>query len=95
MDRITFFESIKGLQYPNMLVHFFDQILALNKLAKEYDNISVENVTDNISFLIHFKNKKCMNSMVSTMYTPVNIYGRYISVYYEQLSDSDIRIILK
>ncbi len=32
MDRITFFNSISGIDYPEMLVKFYDQFLALKEL---------------------------------------------------------------
>ena len=35
MDRIAFIESISGINYPEMLVHFFDQFIALKKLVEE------------------------------------------------------------
>ena len=55
MDRIAFLESISGIEYPEMIVEFFDQFIALKYLVEDYGQISVqEKSTNGISFVIKF-----------------------------------------
>ena len=52
MDRIAFLESISGIEYPEMIVEFFDQFIALKYLVEDYGQISVqEKSTNGISFV--------------------------------------------
>jgi hypothetical protein len=97
MNRITFLESINGIQYPEMIVEFFDQFIALKEIVEDGANITVENKSDGaISFITSFKNTNYKNNALSVLQSgSIIIYGRQISVVIEPLSETDLRFILK
>lgn len=97
MDRIAFLESISGIEYPEMIVEFFDQFLALKQLVENYGNVSVLEKSNNvISFSIAFNNKEYINkALLNIQSGSVIIYGRPISVTIDELSDTEIKISLK
>ena len=97
MDRIAFIESISGINYPEMLVHFFDQFIALKKLVEDSGSINVESSTDkSITFIANFKNAATKNSAISNISTgSVVIYGRPIMVNVEDISSTELRFILQ
>ena len=94
MDRLTFFNLITGIRYPEMLIEFYDQFLALKQLVNGYPcTIDVCNSTDrSISF-----NIDCDANTVNyiAMNKSMIIYGRSISIYSEPLSDKQIRVTLQ
>ncbi len=97
MDRLTFLDSISGIQYPEMLVHFFDQFLALKQLIEDNGSLSVNNNTDTmISFIAIFNNKKVRDTAWSNINTNcVIIYGKPVSINVDIVSDTEINIILQ
>lgn len=67
MNRIEFFDSISGINYPNMLVNFFDHFLALKEIIIENSGIIsvIDQMSDtNIIFNIEFSNKKAKESVI-------------------------------
>ena len=96
MDRIAFLESISGIQYPEMIVEFFDQFLALKYLVEDYGQISVQEKSINgISFVIKFTNVKYRDKALSNVQTSsVVIYGKPISINLEIISETEIKFIL-
>ena len=96
MDRITFLESISGIEYPEMIVEFFDQFLALKYLVEDYGQISVqEKSTNGISFVIKFTDVEYRDKALSNVQTSsVVIYGKPISINLEIISETEIKFIL-
>ena len=96
MDRIAFLESISGIEYPEMIVEFFDQFLALKYLVEDYGQISVqEKSTNGISFVIKFTDVKYRDKALSSVQTSsVVIYGKPISINLEIVSETEIKFIL-
>ena len=98
MDRISFFNSISGIDYPEMLVKFYDQFLALHYLAINFNLINVVSRTDDdfISFLVDYSD---INQKNQTLYLASNqlisIYGRIISINVKTLTDTELFITLK
>ena len=80
-----------------MLVHFFDQFIALKKLVEDNGSINVESSTDkSITFIANFKNAATKNSAISNISTgSVVIYGRPIMVNVEDISSTELRFILQ
>ena len=67
MNRIEFFDSISGINYPNMLVNFFDHFLALKEIIIENSGIIsvIDQMSDtNIIFNIEFSNKEAKESVI-------------------------------
>lgn len=98
MDRLKFFDSISGIEYPEMIVKFFDQFIALKQLVEDYGTIVVSEKTDqSISFITSFSNAGYKNKALSNIPPsgPIVIYCRPISVEVEDLSDTDIKFTLK
>lgn len=97
MDRITFFNSISGIDYPEMIVEFFDQFIALKQLVDDHGTVSVCDKSDNsISFITVFNDKKFKDQALYTVGSgPITIYGRPISISVENLSDTEIKFILQ
>ena len=96
MDRIAFLESISGIEYPEMIVEFFDQFLALKYLVEDYGQISVqEKSTNGISFVIKFTDVEYRDKALSNVQTSsVVIYGKPISINLEIISETEIKFIL-
>lgn len=95
MDRITFIESISGIEYPEMLVEFFDQFIALKQLVDNYGKVTVNEKSNNsISFIVNFSNPKYKEKAVNMMGSQITIYGKPITVSTEILSDTDIKYVL-
>lgn len=97
MDRITFFGSISGIKYPEMLVCFFDQFIALKQLTQDYGAITVTNSDESsIEFFIEFDDVNHKNNaMINVQTGIINIYGRPISVQALPVSETAIKFILK
>lgn len=98
MDRISFFNSISGIDYPNMLVKFYDHFLALKELMQVPSFITVTSRTndDYISFLVKYNEKKDKDRAIHLMYIDrISIYGRMISISIEALTDTELMIILR
>ena len=96
MDRIAFLESISGIEYPEMIVEFFDQFIALKYLVEDYGQISVqEKSTNGISFVIKFADVKYRDKALSNVQTSsVVIYGKPISINLEIISETEIKFTL-
>lgn len=97
MDRISFFKSVEGIQYPEVLVNFFDHFIALKQIVNDSAKVSVNNVDQNtIEVGLTFHSKMKRNEALSTI-TPqqIYIYGRPIKVNVDILTGKEIKIILQ
>ena len=97
MDRISFLESISGIEYPEMLVEFFDQFIALKQVVQDNGKITVqEKSTSGITFVIMFDNNQSRNIALSNISSgSVIIYGKQINIGVNTISDTELQIILK
>lgn len=97
MDRISFLESISGIEYPEMIVEFFDQFIALKQVVEDHGEISVLEKSENgISFNITFSSVESRNIAISNVSSgTIVIYGKPINVGVSTISDTEIQIILK
>lgn len=85
MDRVQFFESISGIEYPNMLVDFFDHFLALKQIVENSGKITIpqqENTSNHIIFNIEFSNTKAKETAVDLIKnnSTIIIYERPIYI---------------
>jgi len=97
MDRLAFLDSISGIEYPNMIVEFFDHFIALKQIVEDYGTVTVnEKSESSISFNIKFKSNKYKEKALMNIHTnSIIIYGRPISINMEELSETEIKFILK
>ncbi len=97
MDRISFLESISGIEYPEMLVEFFDQFIALKQVVEDSGKITVqEKSTSGITFVILFDNNQSRDIALSNISSgSVIIYGKQINIGVNAISDTELQIILK
>ena len=97
LRRLTFFESISGIQYPEMLVIYFDHFIALKQLVEDTGKVTVISNTDtSITFSIKFNNAKNKDKALSIAQSGVVvIYGRTIQVQVNILSETEIEIVLQ
>ncbi|MCF0115166.1 MAG: hypothetical protein HUJ56_07425 [Erysipelotrichaceae bacterium] len=97
IDRLTFFDSISGVKYPNMLITFFDQFIALKQVVEGSGSISVDsNTKKSIGFNIDFNNKDSMNkALMNINSSTVIIYNRPINVIVDIISDTRMHIKLQ
>jgi len=98
MDRISFFNSISGIDYPEMLVKFYDHFLALYQLiiCPSLINVVSKTKDDSISFLINFSDINQKNQTVQLIPGQlISIYGRTISINIQILTDTELIITLK
>ena len=99
MDRVTFVESLQGLNYPMMLVDFFDHIIALKNIVEGSGTITVLNAEESsINFSILFSSEKNLNmalNVINSLNGCIFIYGRQIMISTEVLlTDKTINIKL-
>ena len=98
MNRITFFDSISGIDYPEMLVNFYDQFLALKELSFGFSSISVIGAAENsITFHIVFAKTRYKDNALSTIYkcnSRIFIYSKYIPINVDSLTDTELTITL-
>lgn len=97
MNRLDFFESISGIDYPDMLVSFFDQFIALKSIVENHGTVTVNEKTDNnITFNVKFDNQSYTEKALNEISTGnIIIYGKIISVHAQKISDTDIMIKLQ
>lgn len=97
MDRITFIHSISGIQYPEMLINFFDQFLALYQTVGDFVTIDVSGSNDNsIEFTISFKNAKSKDQLLYSLQSGViNVYNKPVLVFVNSISDRELIIKLQ
>ena len=85
MDRVQFFESISGIEYPHMLVDFFDHFLALKQIVENSGKIIVpqqESSNNHIVFNIEFSNTKAKETAINLIKATniITIYERPIYI---------------
>lgn len=97
MNRIQFFNSIGGIQYPRMIVDFFDHFIALKQLVEDKGRVTVDNNNESsIDFSITFNSKEDRDLALLNMQAgTIIIYNRPISVSVESLADESIKIKLQ
>lgn len=97
ISRLDFFESISNIQYPLMLVEFFDHFIALKQIVEDTGKISViESAQNSITFSIIFDNIKNRDrALLNAQAGSVIIYGKPISVQIDVISDTEIRFKLQ
>lgn len=98
MNRCLFFESISGITYPEMLVNFFDQFVALKQIVEDSGKVNVLSNTENsITFSIIFNSQQSRDialNMIQTQGGSIIIYGRIMPIKVEILTDTDIKVEL-
>lgn len=98
INRVDFIESVSGIEYPEMLVHFFDHFIALKNIVEDSGKIIVLSSTDTaIKFSIEFKNKQDQETVlniVSSLHGFAVIYGRVINVEVSSICENSITISL-
>lgn len=97
MNRIEFLDSIRGIQYPNMIVDFFDHFIALKQIVESKGQVSVDTATESeIVITITFDDVSSRDIALSNIQSgQIVIYNRPISVDIETISDSTIQIKLR
>lgn len=96
MDRISFIESISDIEYPEMLVQFFDQFIALKQLVEDHGNIKVNSKSDiSISFNVLFQDQKYRDMALANTTGSVIIYNKPISVKVDIVSENELNFILQ
>lgn len=96
MDRITFFKSVSGMQYPDMVVNFFDHFIALKQIVEDKGSVTVDN-SDQISITVTISfHNKMDRDMALEMIRPeqIMIYGRPIRISVDVLTGNQIKIVL-
>jgi hypothetical protein len=83
MDRVTFLESVNGINYPDMLVQFFDHFIALKNIIEDSGAINVlESTGSNITFSVKFRNKSNRDNALNV----INAAGRNVVIYQHPIS---------
>lgn len=97
MDRVSFLESIDGINYPSMIVDFFDHFIALKHIVEASGKITVVcNNEESIVFSIIFDSEQAQyNALSSIQSSSINVYNRLISIDIEVVSSTEIKITLK
>ena len=97
VDRLNFFNSISGINYPEMIVDFFDHFIALKQLVEDHGTVTVGETTDKtIAFIAQFNSKAFKDEALAIVHSgPIVIYGRPITVQVEVISDLEIKFVLQ
>ena len=98
-SRVQFLESVSGIQYPEMIVDFFDHFVALKQIVQDSGKVEVLNFDKNsICFSIKFISSESCNLALNTINSLngcIIMYGRPISIGVEVPTDLEIKISLQ
>jgi hypothetical protein len=101
MNRIEFFESVSGIDYPKMLVDFFDHFLALKQIIESSGNVIVppqQNINNHIVFNIKFSDVEAKESVINLIKANnvITIYERpiYVNIIGLPVDDLNVNIEL-
>lgn len=97
INRIAFFESVDGIQYPSMIVDFFDHFIALKKIVEDSGKIKVLSSVNNqnIIFSIEFAttdNMRLALNVIESNNGIIDIYGRPMNIAIKPLNKKEIQI---
>lgn len=99
IDRVNFLESVSGIQYPEMLVTFFDHFIALKQIVEDYGTVNViNNSPSSLTFSVKFKNKTTRDNALNAINSTngiVMIYQRPITVDVKFPTDSELIVNLQ
>ena len=99
IDRVNFLESVSGIQYPDMLVTFFDHFIALKQIVEDHGTVTVINSTPNtLTFSVKFKNKTTRDNALNAINSTngiMTIYQRPITVDVNFPTDSELIVNLQ
>lgn len=98
MDRVNFLESVSGIQYPEVMVVFFDHFIALKQIVEDSGTVNVlKSDEKDILFSIRFNSKQSRDlalNIVNSLNGNIIVYGRSILINVEILTDTEIKINL-
>jgi hypothetical protein len=97
-DRMSFLDSVSGIQQPEIIVEFFDHFLALKQIVEGYGKITViSSAASCITFLVEFPSDETINMALANIPDPpyFSIYGRSIKVHVEVPTDRLMQIQLR
>lgn len=98
MNRINFFGSVSGVEYPEMIVNFFDHFVALKQLVEDSGTVKVlESTEKSITFSIEFNDNSYRDNALAAIYSlggVIVIYERPISISVSTHYDNSIKISL-
>ena len=100
MDRLSFFNNISGITYPEMLVDFFDHFIALKQIIDANNcSVSILKLYDNtgIEFDVKFKSPELLQKTLSEITrngSVMVIYNRTMTIHVEVLTEIDLKIKL-
>lgn len=98
MDRVSFLESVSGIQYPQLIIQFFDQFIVLKEIVEDAGQVSViKNTKNSILFLVEFSSAEKQNEALSRIPSSsfFTVYGKQIKVNIDVLTDKVIQIQLR
>ena len=99
IDRVNFLESVSGIQYPEMLVTFFDHFIALKQIVEDYGTVNIiSNSPSSLTFSVKFKNKTTRDNALNAINSTngiVMIYQRPIVVDVKFPTDSELIVNLQ
>ena len=98
MDRVQFIGSVNGIQYPEMIVNFFDHFVALKQLVQDNGMIQVSQSNESsITFSINFANAMIKDQALESILMQqgvIVIYERPIRISVKILTDLSLEINL-
>ena len=97
INRLDFLDNISDIQYPHMLVEFFDHFIALKQLVEDYGRVSVHKTDGNsITFSISFDTPQKRDiALRNAQAGTIVIYNKPISVGVEIISETEIKFTLQ
>ena len=97
MDRVKFIGNVAGINYPEMVINFFDHFVALKQLVEDSGQVSVLNSdNESITFSITFADENVRKAALDAIYSLggiIVIYERPITIKVEIPTDNHSIII--
>lgn len=98
MDRVSFLDAVSGINYPDMLITFFDHFITLKELIEDSGKVNVNSSSASmIQFDVDFNSKHKRDLALHQIESSSGViitYQRPIHVRSNVLSDTKIEIIL-
>jgi hypothetical protein len=96
-DRVSFIESVEGIDNPKIITEFFDHFIALQHIANDHGKVSViKSDKSSILFLVEFDSHEYLEQALASIdNSSINIYGRIIKVGINVLTDSIVQFNLR
>lgn len=98
-SRLSFFESISGIEYPEMIVDFFDHFIALKQIVANGGKVTVLSHDNNsVTFSLKLSSNKSMQQTINAIRSSggtIVVYGRTILIDVDSSNLTDLDLVIR